>query len=59
VAVVKKGVKNVRAEAALVLVFDEEGRIVAVARPPSERERKLADSYAACLAGAETSPAGI
>jgi hypothetical protein len=60
VAVVEMGVKHARAaDAALVLVFDEEGRIVAVARPPSEHERKLADSYAACLAGAETRPAGI
>ncbi|MGH6923081.1 MAG: hypothetical protein ACRED5_04860 [Propylenella sp.] len=57
VAVVEMGVK--RSDAAIVLVFNDEGRIVAVARPPSERERKLADSYAACLAGAETRPAGI
>lgn len=56
----EKGVSGADADAALLLVFDDTGRIVEVTYPPAMRDRMLADAYAAgCLEGAESEPAGI
>jgi hypothetical protein len=50
--VIEKGATNPQADEAILLVFDDGGRIVAVTRPPSARERMLADAYADCLGSA-------
>jgi hypothetical protein len=55
-----KGAKDTDADAALLLVFDDSGRIEEVTYPPSMRGRMLADAYAAgCLESTAAKPAGI
>ncbi len=58
--VIEKGVTSPKADAALVLVFNEEGRIVSAGPAPSLRERMPARAVADCLdRAAQPEPAGI
>jgi hypothetical protein len=57
---IERGATNPDADEALLLVFDDEGRIVALIHPPSLRERMLAETYAGCMdSDAKPAHAGI